>query len=139
MQRNRSGADNGRGPALELKLNTEVTRFACVGGLATVTHLTVAAILLRLIPAAPTLVINTIAFCIAFGVYSAGHRYFTFNRTGSPVKFMVTAVSGLIVNNSVVAVLTSLFDIRYAAILAGTAIAPVAVFILSKYWAFGEK
>lgn len=114
----------------------EFFRFCFVGGAATVTHLMAAALLLWLLPNFDIVVINTFAFAMAFSVSYLGHRHFTFNREGSPLKFFLTSIVGLLINNAVVLAVSTMTDVRFIAIVIGTSVAPVAVFLLSKYWAF---
>lgn len=117
----------------------EFVRFCFVGGAATMTHLVAAVLLLWLLPGLNVIAINTIAFLVAFSVSYLGHRHFTFSREGSPLKYFLTSLVGLLINNAVVLTVSVFTDVRLAAIVIGTSIAPVAVFFLSKYWAFEGK
>lgn len=114
----------------------ELFRFCFVGAAATITHLVAAALLLSLLPAFNLVAINTAAFFVAFTVSYLGHRHYTFSREGSPFRFFLTSVVGLLINNTVVVVVNSFTGAHFIAIVIGTSIAPVAVFFLSKYWAF---
>lgn len=120
-------------------LNFELVRFIFVGGAATITHLVAAAVGLRLAPDLNVVFINTLAFCIAFVVSYIGHRYFTFNREGRVLKFFLVAIVGLLINNSIVFLVSLLVNFPFLAIVMGTSVSPIMVFLLSKYWAFEVK
>lgn len=110
-----------------------------VGVAATGTHLIAASIFVALFRDFEAVAINTVAFCVAFVVSYAGHRYVTFGKAGSPAKFLATSLAGLAVNNAVVYAVSAYVDVRLVAIVIGTLIAPGIVFLLSKYWVFRTK
>jgi putative flippase GtrA len=120
-------------------LRREIIRFGAVGGAATITHLMAAAVFTKLFRDLDAVGINTLAFCVAFIVSYAGHRYVTFGKEGSPAKFFITSLTGLAINNAVVYLASSIVEAKLLAITIGTMIAPIAVFFLSKYWVFRAK
>jgi len=117
-------------------INREILRFGCVGIAATTMHLFVSALLLWMFPRMALIVVNTMAFFAAFSISYVGHRYYTFSRKGSPIRFFATSLTGLGINNSIVLIASSLTGARFLSIVIGTAIAPFLVFLLSKFWAF---
>lgn len=115
----------------------EPLRFAIVGIAATLTHLIVARVLLSLwINNQSLLAINTTAFLCAFVVSFIGHRYVTFQREGSVVRYMGVAVLGYMLNNIVALTVSYMGGGIFFAIVCGTVTVPVLVYLLSKIWAF---
>ena len=115
-------------------------RFALTGGVATLVHLAVAIMLIRL-GVAP-LIGNSAAFATAFMVSFWGHHLFTFAGHGvdaqnSLSRFAIVAVLGFIANESGLALLLKLATTpAELALLVSTLLAAVFTFFLSRYWAF---
>ncbi|CAM3106755.1 Putative flippase GtrA (transmembrane translocase of bactoprenol-linked glucose) [Paracoccus aminovorans] len=115
-------------------------RFALTGGVATLVHLAIAIMLIRL-GVAP-LIGNAAAFATAFMVSFWGHHLFTFAGHGVDVqnslsRFVIVAVLGFIANESSLALLLKFAAVpAELALLVSTLIAAVLTFFLSRYWAF---
>jgi putative flippase GtrA len=116
-----------------------IIRFALVGGVVFLVHLAIAYALLHFFPTLPVLVINTLAFCVAFQFSYLGHKFFTFKSDGSWRKFFFVAGVGLCVNNLTVSLGQIALGIPFVAIILGNVAAPVTVFFLSRFWAFAPR
>lgn len=110
-------------------------RFILVGGLATLVHILVAGTLLAIFEPQPY-VANFIAFLVAFGVSYCGHRYLTFARRGSILRFFVVAIAGFALNNLLLTGLLALGLSAFLAIVVATALVPVFSYLASSLWAF---
>lgn len=110
-------------------------RFILVGGLATLVHILVAGSLLALFTLQPY-VANLIAFLVAFGVSYCGHRYLTFARQGSILRFLAVAIAGFALNNLLLTGLLALGLSAFLAIVVATALVPVFSYLASSLWAF---
>ena len=130
-----------------LRLVAQYCKFGVVGGLATLTHVTVFAGLIELLAVKP-LLSNLIAFVIAVGVSFYGHFNWTFaadwrdfdsrpDAGGALAKFAVVALTGLVLNTAVVYVITENLQLsyRYAVVLMVTVV-PLVLFVMNKLWAF---
>lgn len=130
------------------KLKTEtaaVGKFAIIGGLATLTHAGVATGLLTsgALTAFPA---NICGFVVAFGVSFSGHYFWSFShlrREGaalrSMARFLVIAVSGFLLNSTVLALwlgLTPWPDL--VGLLFSIAIVPALSFLGARLWAFSH-
>jgi putative flippase GtrA len=116
----------------------QLVRFVLVGGAATLTHLVVALAILSGPVRVEPLYANLAAFCVAFGVSYLGHRFFTFKAPGAPIRFLLAALLGLLVNNAVlVTILAAGMSERLAIGIAALA-APAIVFLVSKFWVFSR-
>ncbi|MCX2725200.1 GtrA family protein [Roseibium salinum] len=130
------------------KLKTEtaaVGKFAIIGVLATLTHAGVAATLLETgtLSAFPA---NLCGFLAAFGVSFSGHYFWSFahlRRKGAVLKsmtrFLVIAVSGFLLNSTVLALwlgLTPWPDL--IGLLFSIAIVPALSFLGARLWAFSH-
>ena len=87
----------------------------------------------------PVWLVNVVAFAVAFWISFFGHRLFTFQRAGNPLRFLAAALAGLAVNNvclaaALAATRHGMFSIAIAAVAA-----PAVVFILSRLWVFNEQ
>ena len=115
-------------------------RFALTGGLATLTHLAVALLLIR--AGVAPLVSNALAFVTAFMVSFWGHHLFSFAGHGAAVgqafrRFLIVSGVGFLTNETVLFLLLKRVpDYPSAALLASTAVAAVLTFVLSRQWAF---
>jgi len=118
----------------------QVLRFGLIGVLATLVHMVVGAGLIHFGWAA--LVANVVAFGVAFVVSFSGHYVFSFaghsaTITGALRRFMVVALLGFMVNETILATLT-IGGVMNAtpALLVSTSVAAAATFVLSRLWAF---
>ncbi len=115
-------------------------RFALTGGGATLVHLTVAMLLIRL--GVFPLIGNAVAFATAFMVSFWGHHLFTFAGHGAAAitvfrRFAVVASIGFLANEAGLFLLLMTGVVQpQAAVLLSTAFAAVCTFILSHFWAF---
>jgi putative flippase GtrA len=116
-----------------------IVRFALVGGGVLLVHLATAYTILHYYPDLPVLMVNTMAFVVAFQFSYLGHRFFTFKSDGSHAKFFFVAGIGLCVNNLVTSLAQMAFGIPFVAIALGNVSAPVAVFVLSRFWVFAPR
>lgn len=119
-----------------MSMSGRIFRFAVVGLLATAVHLAVATFLFWILPQALTVVVNSLSFAVAFVVSFVGHSRFTFGAKGSSLKFLVTSLLGLCVNNGVAVSIAWFTDQKLLAIYIGTLTAPVFVYLLSSRWVF---
>ena len=111
-------------------------RFLFVGGIATLTHLGIAAALWTLLPRTSPYAINAAAFLVAFGVSFYGHRHLTFGLPGSPFKFFVIALAGFALNNAILTAGLYLAVPPLAAIMVATICVPILTYFASALWAF---
>ncbi len=119
----------------------ELIRFAIVGGLATVVDLAVTFILVYgLDMGQHENIVTSIAFAIAFFVSYFGHRFFTFHKSGSALKFLALALSTLALRNVIVWLLTY-FDIMrgIAPLILAMALVTIITYIVSKFGIFKEN
>lgn len=119
-----------------------IARFALTGGAATLAHLAVAMLLIRL--GVQPLIGNAVAFAMAFMVSFLGHHLFTFAGHGATAsrtlrRFAVVAGIGFLVNEALLFLLlmTGAFPPE-AAVLLSTGCAATSTFILSRHWAFAR-
>lgn len=116
-----------------------ILRFAVVGGGVLIIHLMTAYGILYLNPTLPVLLVNTLAFVVAFQFSYLGHRLFTFKSNGSQAKFFFVAGIGLCVNNLVTILSDMVSGISFLAIILGNVTAPVVVFIMARFWVFSPR
>lgn len=117
--------------------------FGFVGGMATLVHFVVATAVFRGLGLSIFLG-NIAGYAIAFFVSYFGHYHLTFESRehhGAALrKFAFTAGAGFVVNNAVLAAMTlalgreSLVSLAIAIVAAA-----VAVYVLSRYWAFATS
>ena len=118
----------------------EIMRFGIVGVGATLTHLGVA-FLLSHYTDIPLIVINIIAFLVAFGISFTGHYHWTFKSTGpkreSLIRFFIVGISGLAASEAILAMLIH-FDVStdFVKLMISIFIIPVVTYFVSKTWAF---
>jgi putative flippase GtrA len=122
-------------------------RFGTVGAAATTLHAAMFAALIELAGISP-LVANAVAFGVALPLSFVGHRHWTFraadgdrpalrSATGTMSKFVVVALLGVCLNSLAVYVITETLNLPYACSLPlMVSVVPLAVFLLSKFWAF---
>lgn len=120
-----------------------VSRFALVGGIATLTHLIVGATLIAL-DVAP-LWANLAAFLTAFGISFTGHHFFSFQGHGTSTRqtfprFAMVALLGFLCNEGLLFVLLyPMANLPTLALLISTASAAVMTYLFSSKWAFRRK
>jgi putative flippase GtrA len=87
---------------------------------------------------------NACGFVVAFGVSFIGHHFLSFNNTPanlprSFVRFVCTALAGLITNECVFMLLFRVWGIHdWISWLMGVGCAAAQTYLLSRYWAFKE-
>lgn len=114
-------------------------RFLIVGGVATLTHMIVVALVFALYPSPSPYAANIIAFLVAFLVSFYGHRHITFQTRGSIRRFLIVAIGGFLANNVILtACLTFGLD-DFIAVIIATACLPVLTYLASSLWAFKTK
>ncbi len=115
----------------------QLNRFALVGGMATLVHLSVSRLLFFYRGDLPELMVNSVAFFIAFFVSFLGHRHFTFKTQGSIIKFLSVSLLGFLINNSLLFYIVQTQYLKgWNAILLSTLSVPILTYILSKLWVF---
>nr|WP_321361078.1 GtrA family protein [uncultured Hyphomonas sp.] len=121
-------------------IRAEILRFGLIGGGATLIH-TIVAYSLTFLTGFPQLVINTMAFLVAFSFSGVGHTYFTFrvrqNRLRAIAKWFVVSVAGLIAGNAIIWSCMTLAG-QPAALAQAIGIGGTVVFsfLASRLWAF---
>lgn len=124
----------------------QYARFGVVGLAATGVHVVLFATLIEARLAAPLLA-NAFAFCLALLISFAGHFWLTFpaerrrsRRRGLDAlfRFAIVALLGLALNSLTVYLIVDLLEMSYRyAMVPMISVVPLAVFVLSKFWAFG--
>lgn len=138
----------GDKPPIDLisrQLLVQGLKFGTVGGFATAVHLLLFVLCIELAGMQPFWA-NFPAFAVALVVGFIGHLGWTFRGqkgTGtnswalSFMKFLATAVFGLLLNSLIVFGVVDTFGMAYGYAMALMAtVTPGAVFTLSKFWAF---
>lgn len=115
----------------------QLNRFALIGGAATFVHLFVSRIILFYQANVPELVVNSVAFAVAFFISFFGHRHFTFKVKGSMIKFLSVSLLGFSINNTLLfyIVKTQLLS-GWDAIFLSTLSVPILTYLLAKLWVF---
>ncbi|HEY9572883.1 MAG TPA: GtrA family protein [Pusillimonas sp.] len=122
----------------------QLSWFTAVGCAASATHWLVVVAIVNLASLAP-LVANIAGWIVAFGVSFSGHYHLTFRRHEAPAwraarRFFLVSATGFGINEISYAYLLHATTIRYDVLLAAVLIAiAVFTFILSRFWAFGNK
>ncbi|UJF18570.1 GtrA family protein [Vibrio sp. SS-MA-C1-2] len=121
----------------DLKAFWQLNRFAFIGGLSTLVHLSIVKLYFHFIPSVSEYTANIAAFSVAFFVSYFGHRYITFNKAGSFWRFLLVALLGFLVNNLI---LTGLLQAQlvsgWLSVTISTLCMPIIIFILAKVWVF---
>lgn len=119
--------------------------FFAVGGAAGLTHLAVFYLLEQhLLPTIWPELANFLAFCAAFLVSFAGHRFLSFRDAKTTVaqsfqRFFWVALAGFACNELVFSLLLHWFAWpSMLALLAGLAVAAGQTYVLSRFWAFSR-
>ena len=122
--------------SLDRGLLLQILRFGLVGGLATITHIAVATVLLYVFPSLHPVAANIAAFLLAFLVSFVGHSRFTFRRDGNLPRFLVAAIAGLCASNAVLVALLAIGASAIPSLWMATLAAPLVVYVISKLWVF---
>jgi len=118
----------------------QVPRFAVVGGLATLTHVTIALAARKLAGLTP-LEANLVGYLAAVGVSYLGNARFTFRRAilHGPqfVRFVMVSLAGLALTQGLTWLLVERLGWPFWAGLGVVAVAvPALSFVLQRIWAF---
>ncbi len=119
------------------------SRFAIVGAVATVIHMTIVWVLAS-VYGMQVFVANLVAFGCAFAFSFAGHHWWTFRTTGSVrrrlVRFFLISVAGLAASSVLLSMVlsTGLLTPANSALVA-VAIVPVLSFVFSRLWGFNGR
>ncbi|MBR7003083.1 MAG: GtrA family protein [Neisseriaceae bacterium] len=116
-------------------LNFQVARFVIVGVAATLTDLWVAWLIWRFFGLHET-ACAVIGFAVAFWVSFFGHRFFTFQKTGNPLKFLALAVSMLALREVMIYGLTLVGVRGFMALFIPLCTVTLITFFISKYQIF---
>lgn len=132
-----------------LKLGFQYTKFGIVGALSSVVHVSIFIALIELF-SIWELYANFFAFLVAVTVSYTGNIMWTFSNAlptnskvdhrGFIIRFLITALFGLIINSAIVYIFSDILEMEYyfSAMLMLT-ITPLLVFILNKIWVFRYK
>lgn len=118
----------------------QIFRFALIGAATTSVHVCIAVILIELIKM-PYLWANFFAFTAALLLSFFGHYHWTFSANAGYIysfpRFAATAITGLIINQTIMFSAVDIFGVDYKIGLLMVAIfVPLTVFLFSKLWAF---
>ncbi len=124
-----------------MKVKTEffrAFRYGIVGAISSTTYVTLVVLQSKFTDLHPV-VINTIAYALAFCVSATGHSLFSFRLQDgykeAVSKFFLVSLSALILSNTVLAVSLNYFPRPIAQAL-GVVFIPGYSFTLSRLWAF---
>lgn len=123
-------------------LPRQAFRFAVVGVMATMTHVTVAVVMVEAAAVRPIWA-NLIAFCAALFVSYGGNHRWTFGQVRghgrSFPRFATVAVAGLVLNQTIMWALAERGGLDYRIALAVVVlVVPALTFMLNKLWVFGR-
>jgi putative flippase GtrA len=132
----------GAGPSLR-DLSLQYVRFASVGGAATAVHVILFVALIELLQSSAVMA-NLAAFGAALLLSFVGHCRWTFHlpsrRRSALGRFTVVAVFGLGLNSTIGYGIADRRGWHYAcAIALMVTVTPVALFLMSRFWAFAER
>ena len=117
----------------------QISRFAVVGAVATLVHVSVALLVTSVFALAP-LVANLAGFCVAVAVSFWGHLWVTFRvkepRRQHLYRFIVLSLTSLSASSLITATLTYLGGSMFVAMSFVTLIVPGVSFFAAKLWAF---
>ncbi|CAA0105377.1 Uncharacterised protein [BD1-7 clade bacterium] len=124
------------------KLTTyPLVRFALVGGVATVVHVSIYS-LLFIVFSVHAQIANGTAWVFAAAYSYAGQRFWTFqhvsveNESLAFMRFIVSSLISLASNAAFAQVFTYQYPNTYLAIAGMAFVTPILTFLLMKYWAF---
>ncbi len=117
-------------------------RFLFVGALATVVYFVFGLLFVQVL-CLPLLFGNALAFALGFIVSYLGHTFFTFEAKDKHARmlprFAATQAFGLLLNSALVWLIVRLGAAYELAMLVATALVPVAVYLICKYWVFRKR
>ena len=124
-------------------LALQYVRFAGVGGAATAVHVVLFGALIELLQSSAVMA-NLAAFGAALLLSFVGHCRWTFRHRGrrrsALGRFTVVAGVGLGLNSAIAYEIADRLGWHYAcAILLMVTVTPVALFLMSRFWAFAER
>ncbi|WP_317054830.1 GtrA family protein [Roseovarius rhodophyticola] len=120
----------------------QLSRFAGIGALATLLHVTVALIVAEGFGADPQLS-NLTGFLTAVGFSYFGHGHFTFStelkHRVHGTRFLSVSVLGLCVSSGLTYAITDIAGLPFLAAMGVVAVAvPLSTFVLCKLWVFHD-
>jgi putative flippase GtrA len=132
----------GDGPSLR-DLAFQYGRFASVGATATAVHVVLFVVLIELLQSSAVMA-NLAAFGAALLLSFVGHCRWTFRyrgqRRSALGRFAIVAVFGLGLNSTIAYGIADRLGWHYAcAIALMVTVTPVALFLMSRFWAFAER
>lgn len=118
----------------------QLVKFAGVGALATLLHVTVALLLSALV-GLPAQAANLCGFISAVALSYFGQGRFTFEQdlkhSFHGPRFLATALTGLVVSSTVTEVVVVWYGAPFVVAMALVAVAvPVTTYLLCKFWVF---
>lgn len=120
-------------------LDKRWVRFGLVGGLATGTYYLLGFLFVTIL-AWPLLPGNALAYAISFLVSYLGQSRWTFSARGQNgkrlVKFAAAQIIGLGLNTCIIEACSRIHISYELSMLLASAMVPVAVYIICKYWVF---
>lgn len=116
----------------------ELLRFVLVGGLATLTDLTVTLLIFLFWPWLHENLVTTAAFCAAFFVSFFGHRYVTFRHRGSMFRFFLLQAGMLLLRNLLVLFMVTFWMRGLIPIITSMAVVTLITYFISKYKVFNQ-
>ncbi|HCR97954.1 MULTISPECIES: GtrA family protein [Halomonas] len=116
----------------------QALRFIVVGGVATLTHMGVAALLFALLHGRYIALVNFIAWLVAFGVSFWGHQRVTFKRQTTLRRFLLMSLAGLATNYAALGLLLLTPLPQLLAMITAIASAAVSTYLLARYYTFAS-
>lgn len=119
---------------------TQASRFAGVGLLATLVHVT-AAWLANLVPGMNPFAANLIGFACAFWISYLSNFYWTFAKRGDHAthigRFFISSALCFLLSNAIVFIAVTQLQLSFTiALLAIAILIPPLSFVMVKFWAF---
>ena len=111
-------------------------RFIAVGASATATHMLTASLLYAVLGQRYLLLVNFLAWLVAFGVSFWGHQRVTFKRSTTLGRFLVLSLAGLVINYTCLGLLLWTPLPSLAAMLCAIGTAAVASYWLARQHTF---
>ncbi|MGL5947772.1 MAG: GtrA family protein [Aeromonas sp.] len=115
---------------------SRLVRFAFVGAGATLVDLGVSWGLLAYRPTLNEHLVTTLAFAIAFWCSFFGHRYITFQSQGAPSRFLLVALTSLLVRNLILSGLLLAGLSGLVPVVIASLAVTVLTYVLSRLWVF---
>ncbi len=117
----------------------ELMRFVLIGGLATLTDLAVTLAIFFTMPGLHENVVTSCAFAVAFFVSYFGHRYVTFRRGGSMLRFFMLSGSMLLLRNALVFIMVTYWMHGLIPIITAMALVTIITYLCSKLLVFTRQ